>query len=98
MQAMLLAIVGLALAGKYYSWRVRLDAHLFAILAGAPERATSLDALLAWCLHLSPTTASRPLASKWRGARRLLIRQALVLALQVLVVVASAVIAGWGNS
>ncbi len=81
-----LATVG-ALAEKYFAWRVTLDAGLFAVLQRHPDDAAAFDAALAHVLGRQPGD-SRSMASRWQGARRLLWRQGMCLALQTAAAVA----------
>lgn len=85
MPARLAAIVAIAfgIAEKYYAWRVALDAELFAVLGRYPHEATRFDAALAACLGKAAPPEARNLASRWLGARGLLLRQATLLASQL---------------
>jgi hypothetical protein len=91
--AMALALTALlGLAELYFAFRVGFDAALFRQLAAdpTPTGLETLDASLAE-LGLRPATAgSRPLAERIRGARKLLRRQALCLALQLATLVVAA--------
>jgi hypothetical protein len=83
----------LGLAQLYFAFRVGFDAALFRQLATepGPTGLEALDASLAE-LGLRPAAAgSRPLAERIRGARRLLRRQALCLALQLATIIVAAV-------
>jgi hypothetical protein len=84
---------GLALAAalveKYFAWRVTLDAELFTALAQHPQQAKTFDAAMAALLDLPQPPQTRSMASRWHGARRLLLRQALALGAQVLAIAAA---------
>lgn len=75
----------LAALAKYYAWRVALDAEFFALLHEQPQTTAEFDAALAE-FRGRPTPPSRPPESRWRGARQLVMRQALVVAAQLLAV------------
>jgi hypothetical protein len=84
----------LGLAELYFAFRVGFDAALFRQLAAdpAPNGLEALDASLA-ALGLRPATAhSRPLEERIRGARKVLRRQALCLALQLATIIITATI------
>ncbi|SES74117.1 hypothetical protein [Hymenobacter actinosclerus] len=83
----------LAALAKYYAWRVALDAEFFALLHKQPEAAPGFDAALAGFLGRAVSPARTP-ASRWRGARQLVRRQALVVAAQLLAVGALLI---WGR-
>ena len=76
----------LGLLEKYLAWRVALDAEFFALLLEQPGREAAFDAALAEFMGRPAAAQTRPLASRWQGARRLVRRQAAVLAAQALVV------------
>jgi hypothetical protein len=83
-----LVVAGLAIAlllaalAKYLAWRVALDVEFFALLHEQPAQAADFDAALAAFLGRK----AAPLASRWQGARRLVIYQAVVLGTQALTV------------
>jgi hypothetical protein len=88
------AVAAAGIPSLWYAWRVRLDEGLFDDLGRAlrdreiaPERALAdLDsALAALDLLFAQGTDIRPLQERMRGARRLLVRQALVTLFQMLV-------------
>lgn len=84
--------IALGLAELYFAFRVGFDAALFRELAAgsALTGLDQLDASLTW-LGLRPKTAgSRPLDDRIGGARQLLRRQALCLALQLATMVVAA--------
>lgn len=81
--AALAAAFFMALAEKYYAWRVALDVDLFTLLQQFPGEDARFDAALATCLARQETMPSRSLASRWDGARRLLKRQLMVFVLQL---------------
>lgn len=85
--------LGLAVAAKYLAWRVALDAEFFALLHEHPARAGEFDAALAAFLERPTPLAGRSLASRCRGARRLVAGQAIVTAAQLAAVVALATLA-----
>lgn len=86
--------IGIALAvgliEKYLAWRVALDVEFFTLLREQPEQAGAFDQALAVFLSNEPPTALRSMASRWQGARQLVKRQALVVGLQALVLLAVA--------
>lgn len=59
-----------------------LDAALFGLLAGAPERGAPFDAALAMCVGGRNGSSARTLARRWSGARRLLFRQGAAVGIQ----------------
>ena len=81
-RALLCAVMLLAVAEKYFAWRVALDAALFALLARAPDHGGLFDAALAMCIGGGNDRQVRTLASRWGGARRLLRRQAAAVGIQ----------------
>lgn len=85
----------LAALAKYYAWRVALDAEFFALLHERPEATADFDAALAGFLGRAvlPVPGRTP-ESRWRGARQLVRRQALVVVAQLLLV---AVLLVWGQ-
>jgi hypothetical protein len=68
------AALVLALAEKYFAWRVALDAELFAVLAQRDDMA-AFDYALETCAGRKPDIPPRSLANRWAGARRLLFCQ-----------------------
>ena len=78
-----LVALGLAILEKYLAWRVALDAEFFALLHEQPQQTAAFDAALAAFLGRAPGPAGRSLADRCQGARRLVVRQAAVLGLQV---------------
>jgi len=78
----------LGLLEKYLAWRVALDAEFFALLLEQPGQEAAFDAALAEFLGRSAVAKTRPLASRWQGARRLVRQQAAALGAQVLALVA----------
>jgi hypothetical protein len=74
--------LALALAAKYLAWRVALDAEFFTLLHEQPTQTAAFDAALAAFLGRPAPVAGRSLASRCRGARRLVICQALLVGLQ----------------
>ena len=85
-----LIALGLALAlgllAKYYAWRIALDAEFFGLLADQPQQAEAFDAALTTFLGRKNMPPPRTLENRWQGARRLVVRQALVVAGQLLAV------------
>ncbi|SDY38871.1 hypothetical protein [Hymenobacter psychrophilus] len=77
----------LAALAKYYAWRVALDADFFALLHEQPEATADFDAALANFRGRTTPPSSTP-ESRWRGARQLVQRQALVVAAQLLAIAA----------
>ena len=77
----------LGLLEKYLAWRVALDVEFFAVLLEQPGQETAFDAALAEFLGRPAVAATRPMASRWQGARRLVRQQAVVLGAQVVAVV-----------
>jgi hypothetical protein len=75
------AALVLALAEKYFAWRVALDAELFAVLAQHDDMA-AFDSALEICAGRKPAVPPRSLASRWSGARRLLLCQIACFGLQ----------------
>lgn len=93
------AIVVLGLMEKYWALRVAFDADLFSVLAAEPEhlseRTVALDQSLN-TLGLQPADRSaRPWTERSRGALKLLLRQAIFLALQVLLTLGAILIVPW---
>jgi len=85
-------VILLGLAELYFAFRVGFDAALFRELAAGSSLTglDQLDASLTW-LGLRPKAAgSRPLDDRIGGARKLLRRQALCLALQLATMVGAA--------
>lgn len=79
--ALLLALLGLAVAERVLALRVAFDARLFARLArGELPSLAALDAGLQQVLALPPHKAGRPLAPRLAGARRLYRAQVLACA------------------
>jgi len=79
-----LAALGLGLLEKYLAWRVALDAEFFAFLREQLGAAADFDQALAEFRGQAAVVPSPPreLPSRWRGARRLVLRQAWVLGAQ----------------
>ena len=75
--------LALAVAAKYLAWRVALDAEFFTLLHEQPAQTVAFDAALAAFLGRPAPVAGRSLASRCRGARQLVICQALLVGLQV---------------
>ena len=78
------------LAAAYVGARVSFDAALFRRLASGPDDLSGLDEAL---LHLGllPTSkVGRPMSARFAGARRLLLRQALLLCTQAVGLFAAA--------
>lgn len=72
-----------ALVEKYLSWRIAVDAELFAVLERYPDDPEHFDSALAMCLNRRPTKSpTRSMESRIRGAARLCQLQLLVCALQ----------------
>lgn len=91
--AVVAAAAALGLLEKYFAWRVALDAEFFTLLSEVrPAAPAEFDAALAAFLG-RPVPAPRPLPSRIRGGRLLLLRQALALGAQVLAVAAQVVLA-----
>ena len=82
----------LGLLEKYLAWRVALDVAFFAILLEQPSPEAAFDAALADFLG-RPAATTRPMTSRWQGARRLVLLQAVALGAQVLAVGAGMVYA-----
>lgn len=70
------------LAEKYFSWRVALDADLFALLQAYPDEIDVFDAALGLCIGQGRKRISRSVSSRWVGARRLLCIQLCAFGLQ----------------
>lgn len=81
--AIMLVSLALAVAAKYLAWRVALDAEFFTLLHEQPTQTAAFDVALAAFLGRPAPVASRSLASRCQGARRLVIWQALLVGLQV---------------
>lgn len=79
------AATALGLLAKYLAWRVALDAEFFQLLDAQPAAPDEFDLALAALLG-RPVPAPRTMPSRVAGARRLLVRQAVALGLQVLAV------------
>ena len=77
--------LALGFVEKYLAWRVALDVECFAWLLEQPPVAAFDEALAAF-LGQKPAAAPRSMGSRWRGARRLVRHQAIVLGLQAGVV------------
>lgn len=88
-QALCVVLVVIGLAHKYWAIRVALDAELFTLLAASsnlPADTQALDLALHE-LHLKPSASdSRDWPARSQAALALLRRQALCLAVQVLLV------------
>ena len=82
------ALIALALLGKYYAWRVALDAGLFDLLAqtGARDMDQFDAAMTAFLRPGQASTPPRSMESRFMGARRLFLWQVAALVMQV----------GWG--
>lgn len=83
--------LGMALAAKYYGWRVALDAELFTVLARHAGDEQAFDRALAACSGRN-TVIGRSPRSRWEGARRLLHLQLALLALQAVATIATALL------
>ena len=83
----------LGLLEKYLAWRVALDVAFFAILLEQPSQEAAFDAALADFLGRPAVATTRPMTSRWQGARRLVLLQAVALGAQVLAVGAGMVYA-----
>lgn len=93
-----LALSALAgLAGTYLGARVAFDAALFRGLAAGQGTLASLDDALAGLGLLPPGKAGRKLAPRVAGARRLLLRQVALLALQAGTLATAAALAAFGH-
>ena len=78
----------LGLLEKYLAWRVALDAEFFALLLAQPGQEAAFDTALAEFLGRSVVAETRPMASRWQGARRLVRLQAATLGAKALAVAA----------
>lgn len=78
--------LAVGVAEKYFAWRVALDADLFAVLEQHPQQAKKFDAAMAALLERPTPPRTRSMASRWQGARRLLLGQAVALGVQVLAI------------
>ena len=87
--ALVLGALVLGALAKYLAWRVALDAEFFALLLEQPGHEAAFDQALAAFLGRPAPAATRTLASRWQGARRLVRRQAAVVAMQALLLVAA---------
>lgn len=76
----------LAVAEKYFAWRTALDAELFSVLEQHQHQTEKFDAAMAALLDKSAPLQARSMASRWQGARRLLLGQAVALGMQVLAI------------
>lgn len=83
----------LALVAKYLAWRVALDAEFFTLLHEQPTQVAVFDAALASFLGQPAPVAERSLASRCRGARRLVAGQAIATVAQLATVAALATLA-----
>lgn len=93
------ALVALALGlfEKYLAWRVALDAEFFAFLREQPSAGADFDQALAEFMgRPAPGGPGRDLPDRWRGARRLVRRQAWALFGQAVLAAALAVVWGLG--
>ena len=92
-------LIILGLLQKYWALRVAFDADLFALVARnaepLPERTRSLDLALQNLGLQSATRAGRPWAERQRGALKLLRKQAILLAAQVLLTLAALLASPW---
>lgn len=92
-------LIILGLLQKYWALRVAFDADLFALVArnaeSLPERTRSLDLALQNLGLQSATRAGRPWAERQRGALKLLRKQAILLAAQVLLTLAALLASPW---
>ena len=84
----------LATLEKYLAWRVALDARLFAVLEQTSQQELAhFDAALAAFLGQSGTgqhIPTRSMDSRWQGARRLFLQQALCCGVQVALLLGAA--------
>ncbi|WP_213937716.1 hypothetical protein [Pseudomonas sp. dw_612] len=95
-------LIVLGLWQKYWAFRVAFDADLFALVAqdadAVPHRTVDLDQALQ-SLGLQPADrAGRPWAERQRGALKLLRKQAVLLAAQVLPTLAVILASPWLSS
>lgn len=92
-------LIILGLLQKYWALRVAFDADLFCLVARnadpLPERTRSLDLALQNLGLQSATRAGRPWAERQRGALKLLRKQAILLAAQVLLTLAALLASPW---
>lgn len=92
-------LIILGLLQKYWALRVAFDADLFCLVArnaeSLPERTRSLDLALQNLGLQSATRAGRPWAERQRGALKLLRKQAILLAAQVLLTLAALLASPW---
>jgi hypothetical protein len=64
-----------AIAQKYFAWRVALDVELFGVLQQFPAQPSTFhafDTALSSCLGRDLPSAGKNLEHRWRGARSLL--------------------------
>ncbi|WP_431281448.1 hypothetical protein ACQW02_18840 [Humitalea sp. 24SJ18S-53] len=97
--AVTLLLAGMMLAGlcqTYVAIRVGFDAALFAALAqgAAPRDLAGLDTALTSLGLMPAVKAGRPLALRIGGARQLLARQAMLVALQAVLALLGALTSG----
>ena len=90
----LAAALAAGLLEKYFAWRVALDAEFFALLDEQPAHTAAFDAALGEFLGRE-IASGRSVASRWRGARRLLKWQAAAVAVQAAAVAALIGAACW---
>ena len=88
--------VALGLLEKCLAWRVALDAEFFALLLEQPGQEAAFDAALAAFLGRPAVVETRPLASRWQGARRLVWQQAAAVGAQALGLAAGVVCGALG--
>ncbi|HEX8659837.1 MAG TPA: hypothetical protein VF690_20005 [Hymenobacter sp.] len=84
--AALVAAFVVGLVEKYLAWRVALDVEFFTLLHEQPGQLAAFDAALADFLGRKAVPGPRAMASRWQGARRLLRRQAVAVAVQAALV------------
>jgi len=98
-QLLITVLVVLGLMEKYWALRVAFDADLFNVLACQPERLDERTVTLDHSLNtlgLQPADRSgRPWTERSRGALKLLMRQTIFLALQVLLTLSAILIVPW---
>ena len=83
----------LGLLEKYLAWRVALDVEFFTLLLEQPGQEAVFDAALAEFMGRPPVAATRPMTSRWQGARRLVRLQAAAVGAQALAIAAGV---AWG--
>lgn len=97
--SIVLAVIVLGLAQRYFALRVAFDAELFAALEHDPKldakRMREFDQAMQSLELLPPDKGGRPWVERCRGALKLLNRQISIAVLQLVVALAGIIAAAW---